>query len=259
MSIVNKYVFDICFKFHVLTLVTLGLKRQQSTSNWTSTSYQAWWFWHFSLCDLLSLASRRRRHRNPQRGVKEGIQTKWIFQYSFFHLLIWFLFFPRQKEWDSHQKASERFHAVHERNEASGAGRVHVERVCSHQPATRSTGETTSLDIFQFRVTDTTISALCQSFIWRVCLLFAICAPIFLKLSWETGLVWEIKTKVKKLICLAVARSKSGRTSQVLREGSSWAAKAHANVSPLERSWQLPIWLQKEEAETGEVGGDCLS
>ena len=42
MSIVNKYVFDICFKFHVLTLVTLGLKRQQSTSNWTSTSYQAW-------------------------------------------------------------------------------------------------------------------------------------------------------------------------------------------------------------------------
>ena len=93
MSIVNKYVFDICFKFHVLTLVTLGLKRQQSTSNWTSTSYQAWWFWHFSLCDLLSLASRRRRHRNPQRGVKEGIQTKWIFQYSFFHLLIWFLFF----------------------------------------------------------------------------------------------------------------------------------------------------------------------
>ena len=81
----------------------------------------------------------------------------------------------------------------------------------------------------------------------------------FLKLSWETGLVWEIKTKVKKLICLAVARSKSGRTSQVLREGSSGAAKAHANVSPLERSWQLPIWLQKEEAETGEVGGDCLS
>ena len=78
------------------------------------------------------------------------------------------LTFHRQKEWDSHQKASERFHALHERNEASGAGRVHVERVCSHQPATRSTGETTSLDIFQFRVTDTTISALCQSFIWRV-------------------------------------------------------------------------------------------
>ena len=104
MSIVNKYVFDICFKFHVLTLVTLGLKRQQSTSNWTSTSYQAWWFWHFSLCDLLSLASRRRRHRNPQRGVKEGIQTKWIFQYSFFHLLIWFLFFFLGKKNETHIK-----------------------------------------------------------------------------------------------------------------------------------------------------------
>ena len=80
MSIVNQYVFDICFKFHVLTLVTFGLK-QQSTSNWTSTSDQAWWFWHFSLRSLLGLASR---HRNPQCRVKEGIQTKWIFQY-FFH------------------------------------------------------------------------------------------------------------------------------------------------------------------------------
>ena len=53
----------VLFQFHVLTFLTLG---KQSTSSWTSTSHQTRWFWHHSL------------NRN-RRGVKEGIQTKWIF------------------------------------------------------------------------------------------------------------------------------------------------------------------------------------
>jgi len=55
---------------------------------------------------------------------------------------------------------------------------------------------------------------------------------------------------------IPVARVKSRRTGQVLREGSCGATKTHANVSTLERSGQLPFWFEKEEAEAGEVSGD---